>query len=84
MRTQDIIGKKIFDASAKEVGEVEDIEIDWNSKRIKALILGGKGEIAQRLLARARLVAREESDVVIPVEDVVTVGEVILLSIKLG
>ena len=82
MRSKEIIGKKVIDANGTEVGEVEDIEIDWDSKAVKAIIIGGSGEIAQKIFGR--LGARSDPDVSIPVEEVMAVGNVVILSKKLG
>ena len=78
----EIIGKKIIDASGNEIGEVEDIELDWDTKTIKALILGGKGEMAEKLFSR--LGARSAPDIPVPVEAVAVMGTVIVLSKKIS
>ena len=82
MRTKEIIGKKIIDASGNEIGEVEDIELDWDTKTIKALILGGKGEMAEKLFSR--LGARSAPDIPVPVDAVAVMGSVVVLSKKIG
>lgn len=82
MRTKEITGKKVVDAGGTEVGEIEDVEIDWESKTVTGIVIGGHGEMAQRLFGR--LGARSEPDITIPVEDVLAMGEVVILSRKLG
>lgn len=82
MRTKEIIGKKIIDASGNEVGEVEDIEIDWDTKTVTALILGGKGEMAEKLFGR--LGARSAPDISVPVDAVAVMGSVVVLSKKIS
>ena len=78
MRTKEIIGKKVIDSSGNEVGEVEDVELDWDAKTVTALILGGKGERAEKLFGR--LGARSVPDIPIPVDVVAVMGSVIVLS----
>lgn len=82
MRSKEIIGKKVIDADGTEVGEVEDIEIDWDGKAVTAIIIGGSGEIAQKIFGR--LGARSDPDISISVEDIMAVGNVVILSKKLS
>ena len=80
MRTKELIGRKIIDAGGNEVGEVEDVEIDWDQKKVTALVLGGKGEISKRIFGR---LASPRPDMPIPVEDIAVLGTVVVLSKKL-
>lgn len=82
MRTKEIIGKKVIDASGNEIGEVEDIELDWDAKAVTALVLGGKGEMAEKLFGR--LGARSAPDIPIPVDAVAVMGSVVVLSKKVS
>jgi len=82
VRTKEIIGKKIIDASGNEVGEVEDLDIDWDTKAVTALILGGKGEMAEKLFSR--LGARSAPDIPVPVDAVAVMGSVVVLSKKIS
>lgn len=82
MRSKEIIGKKIIDASGNEVGEVEDIEIDWDTKSVSAIILGGKGEMAEKLFGR--LGARSAPDISVPVDAIAVMGSVVVLSKKIS
>ena len=81
MRTKEIIGKKIIDAAGSELGEVEDIELDWENKKITSIVLGGKGELAGKIFGK--LGARGQPDIPIPVEDIAVLGAVIILSKKM-
>lgn len=78
MRVKEIIGRKIIDAGGNEVGEVEDVEIDWDTKTVKALILGGKGEMVEKLFSR--LGARSAPEIPVPVDVVAVMGSVVILS----
>ena len=82
MRSKEIIGKKIIDASGNEVGEVEDIEINWDTKSVSAIILGGKGEMAEKLFGR--LGARSAPDISVPVDAIAVMGSVVVLSKKIS
>jgi sporulation protein YlmC with PRC-barrel domain len=82
VRTKEIIGKKVIDASGNEIGEVEDIELDWDAKAVTALVLGGKGEMAEKLFGR--LGARSAPDIPIPVDAVAVMGSVVVLSKKVS
>lgn len=77
MRAKEIIEKKVIDTNGNEIGEVEDVEINWETKAVSGLIIGGAGEMAQRIFGR--LGARSSPDVTIPVEKVVGMGEVIIV-----
>ena len=77
MRAKDIIGKKVIDTSGNEIGEVEDIEVDWDAKTVTGIIIGGRGEMAQKLFGR--LGARSTPDITIPVEQIMGMGEVVII-----
>ena len=77
MRANDIIGKKVIDTSGNEIGEVEDIEIEWDNKAVTGIIIGGRGEMAQKLFGR--LGARSTPDITIPVEQIMGMGEVVII-----
>ncbi len=70
--------EKVIDASGNEVCEVEDIEVDWNAKTIKGLILGGKDEMVEKLFGR--LGARSVPDISVPVDAIAVMGSVVVLS----
>jgi sporulation protein YlmC with PRC-barrel domain len=80
LRAKDIIGKKVIDTGGNEIGEVEDVEIEWDNKAVTGIIIGGQGETAQRLFGR--LGARSTPDITIPVEQIIGMGEVIIIKPK--
>ena len=82
MRTNELVGKKIIDAGGTELGEAEDIEFDWETKKLTGIVLGAKEQLAGRLLKR--LGASSPRDISIPVEDVAVLGGVIILSVRLS
>ena len=82
MRSKEIIGKKIIDAAGTELGEVEDFEFDWETKKIVSIVLGAKEQLRGRLLKR--IGATSTQDINIPVEDVAVLGGVVILSTKLS
>ena len=63
MRVKEIIGKKVIDNSGNEVGEVEDLEINWTSKTLRTVIIDKesalKSEVSGKLLSTLRI--REET-----------------------
>ena len=77
MRAKDVIGKKVIDTNGTAVGEVEDVEFDWESKAVTGLVIGGKGEMAEKLFGR--LGARSTPDVAVPVAEVMGMGEVVII-----
>jgi sporulation protein YlmC with PRC-barrel domain len=83
LRTKDVIGKKVIDSSGNEVGEVEDIEFDWASKTLKAIIIDKesavKKEVATKLLSTLRL-KEDEPDIPVPVDEIAAMGKFIILS----
>jgi sporulation protein YlmC with PRC-barrel domain len=80
MRVKELIGRKIIDAAGNEVGELEDVEIDFEQKKFEGISVSGKGEMAQKLIER---LGGDKSDIVIPVEDISVIGTVIILSKKM-
>jgi len=82
MRATELTGRKIIDAGGTELGEVEDIEFDWETKKLSGIVLGAKEQLTGRLLKR--LGASSPRDISIPVEDVAVLGGVIILSVKLS
>ena len=57
MRLKEIIGRKVIDSSGNEVGEVEDVEFDWDNKTLKSIIIEKESamqkEVAGKLLSTA-------------------------------
>lgn len=66
-----IIGKEVIDSSGMIVGKVKDIEINWSTNEIEAIVLG-KGGISEILG-----LSKEEN--VIPYDMVKQIGDKILL-----
>lgn len=62
----EVIGKEVLDSTGHKIGEVEDIDVDFKSDRIDALVLHEGG----RLRGRERI---------IPFNMVETVGERVIL-----
>ena len=83
MRVKEIIGKKVIDASGNEVGNVQDVEIDWANKALKAVIIDKASamtkEVAGKLLSTLRI-REDEPDIPVPVEDIAAMGKFIILS----
>ena len=80
---KEIIGKSVIDNSGNEVGEVKDVELDWSTKRIKAIIIDKESamgkEVAGKLLSTLKIRA-DEPDIPVPVEEIAAIGKFIILS----
>lgn len=81
-----MIGKTVIDAAGDNLGKVEDIEITWENKTVDYIIIKGDPEIKQKLMSSKygsqilkTIGAKVEPDVVIPVSDVQSIGDVITL-----
>ncbi|BDH79915.1 MAG TPA: photosystem reaction center subunit H [Methanothermobacter sp.] len=68
---EDIIGKEVLDSSAKVIGKVKDIEVDFETRTIEALILG-KGGLSEGL-------GLSKGETIVPYEMVKKIGDKILL-----
>jgi sporulation protein YlmC with PRC-barrel domain len=83
LRSKEIIGRKVIDSNGNEVGEVEDIEFEWSSKILKAVIISKESamqkEVAGKLLSTLRL-RDDEPDIPVPVEEIAAMGKFIILS----
>ena len=83
MRVKEIIGKKVIDANGNEVGDVQDVEIDWPNKALKALIIDKASamskEVAGKLLSTLRI-REDEPDIPVPIEEIAAMGKFIILS----
>jgi len=63
---EDIIGKEVLDSSAKVIGKVKDIEVDFETRTIEALILG-KGGLSEGL-------GLSKGETIVPYEMVKKIG----------
>ena len=83
MRVKEIIGKKVIDASGNEVGNVQDVEIDWPNKALQAVIIDKASamtkEVAGKLLSTLRI-REDEPDIPVPIEEIAAMGKFIILS----
>jgi sporulation protein YlmC with PRC-barrel domain len=66
-----IKGKEVIDSSATVIGKVKDIEVNWDTNEIEAIVLG-KGGISESLG-----LSKEEN--IIPYDMVKQIGDKILL-----
>jgi sporulation protein YlmC with PRC-barrel domain len=87
MLLKSIVGKRVIDAAGDDLGTVDNIEFDWETKTITALVIEGDPKIKQRLFDSkyakqifGKLGAQVDPDIHIPVADVQVIGEVITLS----
>ena len=71
-----IIGKEVIDSSAMVIGKVKDVEINWGTKEIEAIVLG-RGGIMESL-------GLSKEEVVIPYDVVKQMGDKILLKENIG
>lgn len=62
----ELIGKEVLDSTGREIGKVDDVDVDFDSDRIDSIILHEGGRLRGR-------------DRVVPYSMVETVGERIIL-----
>jgi sporulation protein YlmC with PRC-barrel domain len=87
--TEEILGKTIVDSAGSEVGKTDDVEVEWDSKSIAALVVKGKGFLSRQfgqekidaLLKKLRIAKTE--DLLIPVDDVEAIGKYVVLTKKI-
>ncbi len=87
--TEEFLGKTIVDSVGGEVGKVDDLELEWDSKAVAALVVKGKGFLSKQFgqekiaaVLRKLRIAKTE-DLLIPVDDVQAVGKYIVLTRKI-
>lgn len=90
MRLKDIVGKTVIDSAGDNLGKIEDIEYDWETKTISALIISGDYAVKQKFLESryaksifGRLGAKADPDITVSVDDVKSIGDVIILSVDI-
>ena len=66
-----IIGKEVIDSSGMIVGNVKDVEVNWDNNGIEAIVLGSGG------ISESLGLSKEEN--VIPYDRVKQIGDKILL-----
>lgn len=66
-----IKGKEVIDSSARVVGKVKDVEVNWGNKEIEAVVLGTGG------IMESLGLSKEEN--VIPYYMIKQIGDKILL-----
>jgi sporulation protein YlmC with PRC-barrel domain len=86
---EEILGKIVVDSAGSEVGKTDDVEIEWDTKDIAALVVKGKGFLSRQfgqeeidaLLKKLRIAKTE--DLLIPVDDVQAIGKYVVLTKKI-
>jgi sporulation protein YlmC with PRC-barrel domain len=81
MRVKDLIGRKVIDAAGNAVGELDDVEVDFENKKFEGISISGKGEITRAIIER---LGRDTDDFVVPIEDISVIGNMIILSKKIS
>lgn len=86
MRVKKLLGRTVIDAAGDDLGKVDDLEINWESKSVENIVIKGDPDIKKKLMATKyanqllrTMGAKEEPDIVIPVTDIQSVGDVITL-----
>ena len=90
MRIKDLLGKNVIDSAGDKIGKIEDVEIDWETKKIQAIVIGGDIEIKQKFMDSkyaksilGRFGAKADPDIVVSVNDISAIGDVITLSVDI-
>ena len=90
MRLKNLIGKTVIDSAGDDLGKLDDIEFMWEDKTISYLVIKGAPEIKQKVMSSKygaqlmkKIGAKAEPDLVIPVSDVQSIGDVITLAVDI-
>lgn len=90
MRLKDLVGKTVIDSAGDDLGKIEDIDYDWDTKTITALIISGDYEVKQKFLGSkyaksifGRLGQKANPDITVSVDDVRGIGDVVTLSVDI-
>ena len=82
---EEVMGKIIVDAMGNEIGKVDDVEIDLESKKAEAIIVKGKGMLTKQFQAEKlasimkRLRISKTEDLLIPFDEVQAIGKYVVL-----
>lgn len=90
MRIKDLLGRNVIDSAGDKLGKVEDVDVDWETKKILAIVIGGDIEIKQKFMAGkyaksilGRFGAQADPDIIVAVDDISAIGDVITLSVDI-
>jgi len=90
MRAKYLIGKNVIDKAGDDLGKVSDIELDWNEKSIKSIVIKGDPKIKQKIMKSKyasqlfdKIGAKADPDIVVQVSEIESVGDVITLLIDI-
>ncbi len=67
----DLVGRDVLDATGHKIGEVDDVDVDFDNERISAIILHEGGILKSK-------------DRIIPLDMIETVGERVILKKETG
>lgn len=84
MNAKDIIGKRVIDIKGNELGDVSDIELDWENKAIIALFLEKTERLAEEVIdkiAQTLKIGKDGPSIRIPVDRVTAMGTVIIVTL---
>ncbi|MGD0803715.1 MAG: PRC-barrel domain-containing protein [Candidatus Bathyarchaeia archaeon] len=82
---EELLGKLIVDSKGNEVGKIDDVEVDLNSKLVEAIVVKGKGILAKQFQAEKlaslmkRLRITKTEDLLIPFDEVQAIGKYVVL-----
>ncbi len=82
---EELQGRIIVDARGNEVGKVDDVEIDVETRSLAALVVKGKGVLSKQFQAEKlasmmkRLGLTKTEDLLIPFDDVQVIGKYVIL-----
>lgn len=90
MRIKNILGKSVIDSAGDELGKVDDVELNWEEKKIQNLIIKGDHEIKRKVMSSKyankllkKIGTKADPDIVIDVKDIQSIGDVITLLIDI-
>ena len=89
--SQEILGKTIVDSAGNELGKVDDLEVDLETKIIEALVVKGKGKLSHyfnserfdSVKKKLGVATIEVEDLLIPAEEIQAIGKYVVIKKKI-
>ena len=87
--SEKILGKTIIDSIGNELDKVDDLEVDWETKTIEALVVKGRGKLSQYFdserfdSVKKKLGVTTIEALLIPVEEIQAIGKYVVIKKKI-
>ena len=86
---ENILGKNVVDSIGNELGKVDDLEVDWETKIIEALVVKGRGKLSHYFDSerfnsiKKKFGVTTIDDLLIPVEEIQAIGKYVVIKKKI-